>query len=63
MSKIYSWEIEKVKDKGKWEARDVYTGRESMDEVKETKYLGDIIQSNGHNNSNIKVRKKKPMEM
>ena len=30
-----------------------------MNEVKETKYLGDIIQSNGHNNSNIKNRTNK----
>ena len=56
---IDSWEIETVEDKGKWDFRDVYTGRESMNEVKETKYLGDIIQSNGHNNSNIKNRTNK----
>ena len=29
---------------GKLEARDVYTGRESMNDVKKTKYLGDIIK-------------------
>ena len=46
---IDSWNVEAVKNGENWESRDVYSGVESMSEVKKTKYLGDIIQNDVKN--------------
>ena len=46
---IDSWESETVEENKKWESRDIYTGKESMKEVSESEYFGNVIQNNGHN--------------
>ena len=56
---VDSWEEEAFKCDEKWASQDMYRGKESMSEVKETKYLGDVIQNNGSNKSNIKKRTEK----
>ena len=58
---IDSWELNKV-DKtsiGEPEYEDVYVGQSTMGDSKEQKYLGDIISTNGSNDSNIKARKQR----
>ena len=42
---INSWNVEAVKSGENWESKYVYSGVESMSEVKKTKYLGNIIQN------------------
>ena len=55
--KVDAWEVELVNcEKIK---RDKYRGREVFKKVKDKKYLGDVISSNGTNRANIKQRTNK----
>ena len=59
-STIDSWEEEVIKEEGVvTKVKDVYKGKEAMNEVNEKKYLGDLIAKNGTNHKNIKERTNK----
>ena len=54
---VDAWDEELVN--GEKIKRDKYRGREVIKKVKEKKYLGDVISSNGTNRANIKQRTNK----
>ena len=52
---IDSWKEELYeREDGKKESVDIFKGKEAMNEVTEKKYLGDVINKDGNNQSNIK---------
>ena len=54
-----SWEEEAFKFEEKKAAQNIYRGKESIGEVNETNYLGELIKKNGCNKINIKKRTEK----
>ena len=57
---IDSWDEEVIKeDGGGTKLKDIYKGKEAMNEVIEKKYLGDLIARDGTNFKNIKERTNK----
>ena len=57
---IDSWDEEVIKeDGGGTKVKDIYRGKEAMNEVIEKKYLGDLIAKDGTNCNNIKERTNK----